>query len=57
MRELGDLLLHLRGLVLVRAILEQRGATAAELEEHTAEIERVRRELARASLDEAQQAA
>ena len=53
-RELDDLLLHLRGLVLVRGILEQRGASAAELEEHSAEIERLRERLAglvRASQD------
>jgi hypothetical protein len=57
MSELGDLVLHLRGLVLVRAILEQRGATAAELEQHSAEIERVRQELARRAVAEAGQAA
>jgi hypothetical protein len=45
--ELDDVLLHLKGLVLVRAILEQRGATAAEIEEHSAEIERQRERLAR----------
>ena len=45
-RERDDLLLHLKGLVLVRAILEERGATAAELDEHTAEIQRVRERLA-----------
>ena len=31
-REIDDLLLHIRGLVLVREILEQRGASEAELE-------------------------
>ena len=30
-REIDDLLLHIRGLVLVREILRQRGASAAEL--------------------------
>jgi hypothetical protein len=45
-REVDDLLLHLRGLVLVRGILEQRGVTAAEIEEHSAEIERLRERLA-----------
>jgi hypothetical protein len=45
-REIDDVLLHLRGLVLVRQILEQRGASAAELEEHSAEIERLRERLA-----------
>ena len=44
--ELDDLLLHLRGLVLVRQILAHRGASAGELEEHSAEIERVRDRLA-----------
>ena len=45
-RELDDLLLHLKGLVHVRALLENRGASAAEIEEHTAEIERLRARLA-----------
>ena len=45
-RELDDAVLHLKGLVLVRAILEQRGASADELDEHAAEIERVRGRLA-----------
>jgi hypothetical protein len=44
--ELDELLLHLRGLVLVRQILAQRGATDEELDQHTAEIERVRDRLA-----------
>jgi hypothetical protein len=46
-RELDDLVLRLKGLVLVRALLEQRGATDAELDAHSDEIERVRAELAR----------
>jgi hypothetical protein len=46
-RDVDDLLLHLRGLVLVRGILEQRGVSAAEIEEHSAEIERLRERLAR----------
>jgi hypothetical protein len=46
-RDLDDLLLHLKGLVHVRALLENRGASAAEIEEHTAEIERLRSRLAR----------
>ena len=33
-REIDDLLLRLRGLVLVRDLLAQRGATAAEIDEH-----------------------
>jgi hypothetical protein len=45
-RDLADAVLQLKGLVLVRAILEDRGASDAELAEHTAEIERVRKELA-----------
>jgi hypothetical protein len=47
-RERDDLLLHLKGLVLVRAILEQRGASAAEIEAHSAEIDRLRDRLAQA---------
>ena len=35
-----------QGLVLVRALLAERGASEAELEEHGAEIDRVRAELA-----------
>jgi len=46
-RELDDVLLHLKGLVLVRGILEQRGVSAAEIDEHTAEIDRLRDRLAR----------
>jgi hypothetical protein len=45
-RELADTVLQLKGLVLVRAILEDRGASDEELAEHTAEIERVREQLA-----------
>ena len=37
----NDLVLQLKGLVLVRDLLEIRGATRAEIDEHTAEIERV----------------
>ena len=46
-REIEELLLHLRGLVFVRAILEQRGAPETELARHAAEISRVRADLAR----------
>ena len=46
-RELDDLLLRLKGLVLVRALLEERGASAAELDAHSDEIARVRAALAR----------
>jgi hypothetical protein len=45
-REIDDLLLHIRGLVLVREILRQRGASADELEAHTAELERLKDQLA-----------
>jgi hypothetical protein len=44
--DIDDLLLQARGLVLVREILAQRGATRAELDAHTAELARVRRRLA-----------
>jgi hypothetical protein len=46
-REVDDLVLQLKGLVHVRALLESRGASAAEIGAHTEEIERVRGELAR----------
>jgi hypothetical protein len=46
-RELAGVLLHLRGLVLVRELLARRGASPAEIEEHSAEIERIRDRLAR----------
>ena len=42
---IDDLLLHERGLVLVRELLARRGASRAELEAHTRELERVQREL------------
>jgi hypothetical protein len=45
-REIDDLLLRLRGLVLVRDLLAQRGATAAEIDEHAREADRVRARLA-----------
>ena len=44
--DVDDLLLQARGLVLVRNLLAERGATRAELDEHTQELERVRRLLA-----------
>ena len=44
--EIDDLLLRARGLVLVRDLLAERGATDAEVDAHTAELERVRRQLA-----------
>jgi len=45
-REIDDLLLEARGLALVRNLLAERGASRAELEAHTRELERVRAELA-----------
>jgi len=46
-RTIDDLLLRLRGLVLVGGLLEQRGASAEEVEAHAREAERVRARLAR----------
>ena len=45
-RELDDLVLHLKGLVLVRRFRERRGADASELAMYRAEIDRVRDRLA-----------
>jgi hypothetical protein len=45
-RRTDDLVLQLKGLVHVRALLESRGASSEELDAHTAEIARGRRELA-----------
>ena len=45
-REIDDLLLGARGLVLVRDLLVTRGATRAEIDAHTRELERVRAQLA-----------
>jgi hypothetical protein len=45
-RELDDLVLHLKGLVLVRRLREQRGADDTELVMYRAEIDRVREQLA-----------
>ena len=56
-RTIDDLLLHLRGLVLVGKVLEQRGASAAEVEEHAREADRVRAELARLIGDDGPQPA
>jgi hypothetical protein len=44
--DVEELLLRIRGLIFARAILEQRGATQVELEEHRLEIERLRWRLA-----------
>jgi hypothetical protein len=46
--EIDDLLLQARGLVLVRDLLARRGASSAELDAHTTELQRVRSELIRA---------
>ncbi|HEX9379609.1 MAG TPA: hypothetical protein VF872_08460 [Gaiellaceae bacterium] len=46
-RKLDDLVLHLKGLVLVRTVREQHGADEGELLMYGAEIERVRSKLAR----------
>jgi hypothetical protein len=45
-REVDDLVLQLKGLVHVRALLETRGASTAELDAHSDEIARIRAELA-----------
>jgi hypothetical protein len=45
-RKIDDLLLQLKGLVHVRALLETRGVSIAELDKHSAAISRVRDELA-----------
>jgi hypothetical protein len=44
--DIDRLLVRLRGLVLVRDLLERRGASTPEIEAHSAEIERVRWRLA-----------
>jgi hypothetical protein len=46
--EIDDLVLQLKGLVLVRELLESRGAGAHEIDAHSAEIERVRERLSSA---------
>jgi hypothetical protein len=45
-RELDDLVLQLKGLVLVRELREERGADAGELLMYRAEIDRVRDKIA-----------
>jgi hypothetical protein len=45
--KLDDLLLHLKGLVLVREVRERRGADESELLMYGVEIDRVRNQLAR----------
>jgi hypothetical protein len=44
--DVNELLLSLKGLVLVRALLENRGASAEEIRERSDEIERLRARLA-----------
>jgi hypothetical protein len=44
--EIDDLLLQARGLMLVRDMLEARGASQHEVDVHSDELERVRRQLA-----------
>ena len=44
-REIDDLLLHMRGLAVVRDILSNRGASSAEIMAHTQELESVRSRL------------
>ena len=51
MTEVEELLMQIRGLVFVRAILEQHGAGASELEAHRLELERLRLRLARVVAD------
>jgi hypothetical protein len=46
---IDDRELHLKGLILVRALLEQRGASEAEIGAHSEAIARVRAELAEQS--------
>ncbi|MDX6569550.1 MAG: hypothetical protein QOH15_2128, partial [Gaiellales bacterium] len=43
--EIDDLLLQARGLLLVRDLLAERGASQHEIDAHTDELERVRQEL------------
>lgn len=45
-RKLDDLVLHLKGLVLVRSVRERRGADEGELLMYGVEIDRVRSQLA-----------
>ena len=45
-RDIDDLVLQLKGLVLVRELLASRGAAADEIDAHSVEIERVRKRLA-----------
>jgi len=49
--EVEDLLMQIKGLVFVRAILEQRGASPPELDAQRLETERLRSRLARVVAD------
>jgi hypothetical protein len=51
-RQLDDLVLELKGLVLVRSLRRENGADANELEMYRARIERVRDRLANIAADE-----
>jgi hypothetical protein len=44
--EIDGMLLHMRGLVLARGLLAERGASPEELDAHTRELERLRARLA-----------
>jgi hypothetical protein len=46
-REVDRLLLHIRGLVAVAELLEQRGASTGEIRAHRDEVDRLRDRLAR----------
>ena len=45
-QKIDDLVLEMQGLTLVRPFLVERGASQAEVDAHTRELERVRRQLA-----------
>jgi len=45
-RDIDRILLHIKGLVFVRALLEAQGVSQAEIAEHSAELERQRERLA-----------
>jgi hypothetical protein len=52
-RELDGQLLQLRGLILVRRLLAERGATQPEVDSHTTQIHRLRNELSNTFRDSA----
>jgi triphosphoribosyl-dephospho-CoA synthetase len=49
--EIDGVLLHIKGLIFARALLEQRGASESELAEHAAELQRERGRLAELARD------